>query len=335
MRILVTTPGHIKTAPMGLYAAETLAALGHEVKLFDAGTLTLKEKVILRPIAKLRGRNRIEKVLLNQRLLKEHERFRPDLFLAIFGFDIFPETIARMKKMGTRSICWWLNDPFQFERGLFISTSYDYFFSNCGSCTLSYQKNGVKAYHLPHAVFPKIHHPHQLSNGDRKSFESEVCFIGDWGPVRQGILSILSKKVNLKIWGPWKKHLSKKDRLWDKVVDGYFTPETMAKVLSCTKVAINLHSWFGYYDTGYNPRTFETPGCGAFQVCDWKHDLDRYFNDGSEIVLYRSGDEMEKKIKAYLADESARKQIAEAGYRRVMQNHTYEHRMKEMLSIVG
>ena len=85
MRILVSTPGHIRTAPMGFYCAETFRSLGHEVLLFDAGSLTLKEKLLLRPVAKIRGQNRIEKVFLNRRLSDTARNFRPDFFLSIFG----------------------------------------------------------------------------------------------------------------------------------------------------------------------------------------------------------------------------------------------------------
>jgi len=336
MRILVSTPGHIRTAPMGFYCLETFRSLGHEVELFDAGSLTLQEKVFLRPIAKLKGQNRIEKVFLNRRLHETVKRFRPDFFLSIFGFDIFPETIDFIQKQGCITACWWLNDPFQFERGLFHAPSYQYFFSNCETSTQRYHQNGFKsAFYLPHAAFTPVHHPIAVTPNEKKELESEVCFIGDWGPVRQGILSMLSQRTDLKIWGPWKKHLTKKDRLWSRVVDGYFTPQKMAKVFSCTKIAINLHSWFGYYNSGFNPRTFETPACGALEICDWKEGLDRQFKEDEEIVLYRTGFELESKIKALLKDDSNRKQIAEGGLKRSLHEHTYEHRMKQMLNIVS
>jgi spore maturation protein CgeB len=332
MRILVATPGHIRTAPMGFYCAETFRSLGHEVEVFDSGSLTLKEKILLRPLAKLRGKNHIEKIFLNDRLRKRALQFQPDLFLAIFGFDIFPETLDVIRKKGAITACWWLNDPFQFERGMFHSSAYQYFFSNCEASTEKYKKNGGKpAFHLPHGAYTQVHRPQTITNGDRKNFQNDVCFVGDWGPVRQGILSMLSQRVDLKIWGPWKKHLTKKDRLWSKVVDGYFTPTDMTKVFSMTKIAINLHSWFGYYNTGFNPRTFETPACGALQICDWKEGLDKHFKENEEIVIYQSGSELESKIKNLLQNDALRKQIAEAGLKRVLQEHTYEHRMKQML----
>ncbi len=335
MRILVASPGHIRTAPMGHYCTETFRSFGHETLLFDSGSLTTSEKLVLRPIAKIRGKNRFEKTRLNQRLLTAASKFRPDLFLAIFGFDLFPETIAAIRKQGAKTICWWLNDPFQFDRALSIAPAYDHFFSNCEVSVRRYGQQGIKsAGYLPHAAFLPIHHPIHLSNAERGKWQSEVCFVGDWGPVRQGILSILSQKIDLKIWGPWRKHLTPKDRLWSRVADGYFTAGDMVRAFSATKVAINLHAWFGYYNHGLNPRAFEAPACGAPQICDWKQELSHHFSEGTEVVTYQTGEELEAKLRELLTDSSARERIAHAGLKRVEREHTYEHRMRQLLSIV-
>jgi spore maturation protein CgeB len=309
--------------------------LGHDVLLLDAGSLTISEKLFLRPVAKLRGKNRFEKTRLNQRVLDEVRQFRPDLFLAIFGFDLFPETIATIRKSGANTACWWLNDPFQFERGLSIAPHYDHFFSNCAISADRYRQQGIAgAGYLSHAGFTPEHRPLSLSDAEKKEWASEVCFVGDWGPVRQGILSMLSQKIDLRIWGPWRKHLTPKDRLWSRVVDGYFTTEQMVRAFNATKIAVNLHSWFGYYEIGLNPRTFETPACGALQVCDWKEELPRHFREGEEIVTYRTGAELEGKLLDLLQDPAARQRIATAGLKRVLSGHTYEHRMKQLLDAI-
>ena len=336
MRILVASPGHLPTAPMGRYCAETLRQLGHEILVADSGSLTLAEKLLLRPVAKLRGRHRIEKTRLNQRLLKAAVAFHPDLLLAIFGFDIFPETIATLRKAGVRTACWWLNDPFQFERGLSIAGAYDYFFTNCAISARRYREAGLANVHpLAHAAFPAAHHPVELRETERKKWASEACFVGDWGPVRQGILSMLSQRIDLRIWGPWRKHLTPKDRLWNRVVDGHFTTEDMARAFSCAKAAINLHAWFGYYNHGLNPRTFEAPACGALQVCDWKEELEHHFRANEEVVTYHTGAELESRLRDLLANASTRHKIAAAGLRRVQKEHTYEHRMRELLCTLG
>jgi spore maturation protein CgeB len=335
MRIFVASPGHIKTAPMGYYCAETLRGLGHDVSLFDSGSLTLSEKILLRPIAKLSRKKGFEKNKLNERLLKAVEKFKPDLFLSIFGFDLFPETLEKIRGKKILTACWWLNDPFQFDRALKLAPSYDFFFSNCETSAQRYRQNGISsAQYLPHAAFTPLHRPINLNERERKTWQSEVCFVGDWGPVRQGILSMLSQKVDLRIWGPWKKHLTPKDRLWSRVTDGYFSTDDMAKAFSAAKIVVNLHSWFGYYDYGLNPRVFEAPACGTIQLCDWKLELGKHFKEGEEVVTYRTGIELETKIKDLLENAHSRETIQQAALKRVAADHTYPHRMKQMLELV-
>lgn len=336
MRIFVASPSHIRTAPMGFYCAETFRALGHQTCLFDSGSLTMAEKLLLRPIARLRGKERFEKTRLNQRLLDAATAFQPDLFLAIFGFDLFPETVAAIRARGVKTVCWWLNDPFQWDRGFAIAPAYDHFLSNCATSARRYARAGIRgADYLPHAAFVPLHRPIELSAEERQRWESEVCFVGDWGPVRQGILSMLSRKIDLRIWGPWRKHLTPKDRLWSRIVDGYFTAEEMVRAFCATKAAVNLHSWFGYYNCGLNPRTFETPACGALEVCDWKEDLARHFRADEEMVVYHSGEELEEKLRSLLDDAPARQRIAQAGLKRTQTDHTYEQRLSQMLSLFG
>lgn len=335
MRIAICAPGHLKTVPMGRYCAETFRAMGHETLFLDAGTLALGEKLFLRPLAKLRGDRAFEKRRLNLRIRRAVLDFRPDLFLAIFGFDLYPETVAAFRGAEIRTACWWLNDPFQFDRGAEIARPYEFFFSNCARSARRHAASGVRAAHLPHAAFEPVHRPVELSESERTRLASEVCFLGDWGPVRQGILSQLSRKVPLRIWGPWRKHLTPRDRLWSCVEDGFFSPEEMARILSATKVAINLHSWFGYYESGLNPRAFETPACGAAQVCDWKSDLESHFAIGHEVRAYRTGEELEEILLQLLRDDRARGDLARAGAARVRAEHGYRARMRQLLKNVG
>lgn len=336
MRILVATPGHLRTAPMGRYAAETLRRMGHEVHLFDSGSLTLPEKIVLRPVARLRGEKRYEKTRLNKRLYDAAHSFRPELFLSMFGFDIFGETVKEIGSLGAHTVCWWMNDPIQNERGLALAKDYEFFFSNCETSVKFYRDAGIKsARFLPHAAFPELHHPVKLDAAEHRHWESEICFVGDWGPIRQGVLSNIAKKFEIRIWGPWHKRLDRKDRLWSRVVDGYFTTEDMARAFSATKIALNLHAWFGYFPYGLNPRVWETPACGALEVCDAKTDLARQFREDEEIITYRHGLELESKLKDLLGDASARERVAKAGMKRVQQEHTYEHRLRELLQSVG
>lgn len=77
-------------------------------------------------------------------------------------------------------------------------------------------------------------------------------------------------------------------------------------------------------------RTFEIPGCGAFQLVD-KVDPS-WFKIGKEVVVFRDLGDLKKKIRYYLRNERERQAIAQAGYKRAHREHTYEKRFKQLLA---
>jgi spore maturation protein CgeB len=53
------------------------------------------------------------------------------------------------------------------------------------------------------------------------------------------------------------------------------------------------------------------------------------------METFKTQDEFMDKIKYYLKNDSKRKKISENGYRRVITDHTYEIRMKQLLDIIS
>ena len=58
------------------------------------------------------------------------------------------------------------------------------------------------------------------------------------------------------------------------------------------------------------------------------------FNEGEEFIAFESKDDMLVKIDYLLTHEDERKEIAENGYKRIVKDHTYDARIKEMLSLL-
>jgi len=54
-----------------------------------------------------------------------------------------------------------------------------------------------------------------------------------------------------------------------------------------------------------------------------------------EVVTYGTTREMIEKIRFYLAHEDERRNIAEAGYARVLRDHTYERRLRDLFQKMG
>jgi spore maturation protein CgeB len=55
---------------------------------------------------------------------------------------------------------------------------------------------------------------------------------------------------------------------------------------------------------------------------------------GKEIVTFQSREEMIDLIKYYVGKDALRKKISDAGRKRIMDEHTYETRMRQLTDIV-
>ncbi len=82
-------------------------------------------------------------------------------------------------------------------------------------------------------------------------------------------------------------------------------------------------------------RNFEIPCCGGFLLTDHADNLDDYFLSGREIALFEGVEDLVAKVRYYLAHDSERAQIAEAGYQRTVREHSYEKRFSEIFARMG
>jgi spore maturation protein CgeB len=82
-------------------------------------------------------------------------------------------------------------------------------------------------------------------------------------------------------------------------------------------------------------RNFEVPGCGGFLLTEKLPYLDRYFSYDAEIGIYDGEDELVEKVGYWLEHPDERAAVAEAGYRRVLAEHTYDHRFGEIFAALG
>ena len=80
---------------------------------------------------------------------------------------------------------------------------------------------------------------------------------------------------------------------------------------------------------------FEVPGCGGFLLTDRVPYLERYFEPGREIAVYDDSNELADQITYWLHNEDERAAVAEAGYRRVLKEHTYDARFAEIFAAAG
>lgn len=82
-------------------------------------------------------------------------------------------------------------------------------------------------------------------------------------------------------------------------------------------------------------RNFEVPGCGGFLLTERVPHLERYFELDREVAVFDGVDDLLDKVRYWLGHDEERQQVADAGYRRVLSEHTYDHRFAAIFDDLG
>ncbi|MFY0581584.1 CgeB family protein [Cystobacter fuscus] len=80
-------------------------------------------------------------------------------------------------------------------------------------------------------------------------------------------------------------------------------------------------------------RPFEALACGIPLVSAPWSDAEGLFTPGRDFLVATNGEQMRRHLRALLADEGLRHELAEHGRRTVLARHTCGHRVEELLRI--
>jgi spore maturation protein CgeB len=108
----------------------------------------------------------------------------------------------------------------------------------------------------------------------------------------------------------------------------------MYRLLRRSQITLNHHGDVLPYAN--NMRMYEATGMGCLLVTDYKDNLGEMFEPEKEVVTYKSAEECVDKLRFYLDDRNAaaREAIMAAGHRRTLTEHTYDARMRDLLSLI-
>ncbi len=118
------------------------------------------------------------------------------------------------------------------------------------------------------------------------------------------------------------------DRFPNSVV-GQHWPKEMARIYAQSKIVVNA-----CVNNDVNMRVFEAMASGALLITDEAEGLEDLFEDGIHCVIYRKDEDLPGLIEKYLADDGAREAIARTGQECVLQHHTYDLRMEQIVEDV-
>ena len=96
---------------------------------------------------------------------------------------------------------------------------------------------------------------------------------------------------------------------------------------------INLNITLRSIHSGIPLRVLDIMACGGFVLTNWQPEIEEYFADGEEIVMFRSLEECMSKIDYYLTHEEERKQIARNGQKKVREAFSYQIGLAKLFGI--
>jgi len=200
-----------------------------------------------------------------------------------------------------------------------------------------------KSFYLPLGVDPDLYSVNKKSDSNIP----DIVFVGR--PLTERRLSVLCEIIKnfpekLGIYS-YKKHFDtsveeiiKRGMLSSDLVEVYKksylgfleTEKDLAYVYANAKIVLNITLDQGLSSMNY--RVPEVLASEGFLITDYKQDTADCFIENSELLFYKTTDELIYKISKYLNEESLRNKIAKNGREKILQYHTFKQRAMEMLS---
>jgi spore maturation protein CgeB len=287
----------------------------------------------------------------NERALAVIGDHRPDVLLTFSLTPLDVNVIASARAMGALTALWFVEDVALFPERVAEGAAYDAVFAmGEREGVRAFREAGAREVHvLPTAAPDDRLGPVPLAPDEVRDSRAAISFIGK--PTRNRV-SILRALLDwdIAIWGHgwleevplWGVDFPVETALRERVRGrGRWVADRLyARIAAATDLALNIHSSITddglVLDADYvNPHLFAWAACGCAQLVDRRRVLDRYFDEGCEVVAYSSVEELRERAQEIMADPPRRTRLAANARVRVLAEHTYRHRVRALARHLG
>jgi spore maturation protein CgeB len=342
LRIAVVGPIYGGSLPITRYAVSALESLGHDVRWLDHSVhaTSYQQLELLKNSQHRLALQSKYAEMLSRITMAQLAEDPPDLVLSLAQAPLILPALEHLRRKKFLTAMWFVENYRHLTYWQQLAAGYDFWFViQQEPCIAALKQAGAKEVrYLPMAADPSVHRPLELTQDEREEYGSDVSFVGAGYANRREIFPrLLGHDWTFKLWG----------NEWDGATDlipvlqrngARIDTDTCQKVFNASAVNLNLHSWAGAGldpDGDFvNPRTFELAASGAFQLTDRRSLMSNLFTE-SEMATVSSPDELPGKIARWLAEPEQRVAMAAQARRRVLAEHTYVHRMRDLLSKIG
>lgn len=252
-------------------------------------------------------------------------RFSPDLILAIGPYHMPLSILQYVADIPNRPpFLGWVGDIF-----------------NAGSApsavlldAVAYTDTGLLAAHRQFGwSTPAAYLPHaansRLDGGvaDRGSRHHDMVFVANPTPLRRVLLGRIRTPLRLFGMG-WTRQPPANHAIHPRHVG----IDELAAIYRSPTAVLNIRNEHNVL-AGLNQRHFDPYLAATPVVSDNQADLARCFEPGTEVLVYRDADELNDVYAQVQRDPGYAAKVGEMGRRRVLHEHTYNHRLAALLKL--
>lgn len=254
-------------------------------------------------------------------ILVEAIYHRADLVVIVAGLYFHPVGLQLLRWGGFRTAAFFTESPYEDENQV------EWCAHDPEMTVFTHEEMSAVRYgwrYLPHAFDPAIHHPRQPSPAEA----CDVLMIGTGWPERQQFLEAVDwMGIRLVIRGLW-SGISPASPLYPFYREGCIDNAQVPALYASAAICLNFHR--AHPDAvSLNPRAYELAACGAFQVSDWRRDVDRVF--GGAVPTFETPQQLEQQIRRYLAQPAERQRLAAEARARVSRD-TFDERAAVLMA---
>lgn len=236
------------------------------------------------------------------------------------------------------TVFWNKEDPVHFETFLSTAKQFDFVFTTDIDCIHRYKGalGHERVYLLPFACQPAVHNPVELY--ERKD---AFCFAGAYYaryPERtRDLASFVSELPRLRPLDIFDRNFGKSDKNYQfpaeyqPYIVGTLSFDQIDLAYKGYRYAINLNS-IKQSQSMFARRVFELLGSNTVTVSNFSRGVRLLFGD--LVITTDNGPEMLRRLSLHTADEQYSDKLRLAALRKVMQEHTYAHRLNYVVSKV-
>jgi spore maturation protein CgeB len=246
-----------------------------------------------------------------------------DVFFGyLSGRLVFPGTIRAIGMLGIPTLNLSLDDKAKFFGALEgtgfagladIAGAFSLCWTSTEESVALYESVGARAAYLPEGANPDVY---RHIPGTRHDID--VSFIGQCYGQRPKMIEYL-KGRGIRV-----------------EASGEISVEQMVEIYNRSRINLGFAAVGESADVCHlKGRDFEVPMSGGLYLTQYHPELENVYRVGSEILCYRTPDDLAETVVHYLAHPEAADAVRRAGHRRATENHTWRQRFGAAFGRLG